>query len=74
MLGSILPIPTCLGQSDINQPTILAETVENDPYVWSGRALQEVSSTWQMRSCINVFGLRLEHVLRAIMDISARAF
>jgi hypothetical protein len=46
-----------------------------DPNVWSGRALQEVSSTWQMRSCINVSGLRLERVvLRAIMDISARAF
>nr|WP_249815574.1 MULTISPECIES: tetratricopeptide repeat protein [unclassified Bradyrhizobium] len=29
----------------------------SDPYVWSGRALQEVSSTWQMRSCINVSGL-----------------
>jgi hypothetical protein len=28
-----------------------------DPNVWSGRALQEVSSTWQMRSCINVSGL-----------------
>ena len=28
-----------------------------DPDVWSGRALQEVSSTWQMRSCINVSGL-----------------
>jgi hypothetical protein len=26
-----------------------------------------------MRSCVNVFGLRLEHVLRAIMDISAHA-
>jgi hypothetical protein len=46
--------------------------VENDPNVWSGRALQEVSSTWQMRSCINVSGLWLERVvLRAIMDISA---
>src|SRR5262244_3910849 len=45
-----------------------------DPYVWSGRALQEVSSIRQMRSRINVSGLRLEHVvLRAIMDISARA-
>jgi hypothetical protein len=32
------------------------------------------SSTWLMRSCINVSGLRLERVvLRAIMDISARA-
>src|ERR1700751_4320513 len=28
---------------------------------------------WLMRSCINVFGFRLEHVLRAIMDISAHA-
>src|ERR1700737_419669 len=28
-----------------------------DPNVWSGHALQEVSSTWQMRSCINVSGL-----------------
>jgi hypothetical protein len=32
------------------------------------------SSIWQMRSCINVSGLRLERVvLRAIMDISAHA-
>jgi hypothetical protein len=45
-----------------------------DPNVWSGRALQEVSSTWQMRSCINVSGLWLERVvLRAIMDISAHS-
>ena len=45
-----------------------------DPNVWSGRALQEVSSIRQMRSRINVSDLRLEHVvLRAIMDISARA-
>jgi hypothetical protein len=36
--------------------------------------LQEVSSTWQMRSCINVSGLWLERVvLRAIMDISAHS-
>jgi hypothetical protein len=45
-----------------------------DPNVWSGRALQEVSSPRQMRSCINVSGLWLELVvLRAIMDISAHA-
>jgi len=44
-----------------------------DPNVWSGRALQEVSSIRQMRSCINVSGLCLERVLRAIMDISAHA-
>jgi hypothetical protein len=28
-----------------------------DPNVWSGRAVQEVSSIWRMRSCINVSGL-----------------
>jgi hypothetical protein len=44
-----------------------------DPNVWSGRALQEVSSIRQMWSCINVSGLSLERVLPAIMDISAHA-
>src|SRR5262245_25478555 len=34
----------------------------HDPNVWSGRALQEFSSTWLMRSCINVSGLCLERV------------
>jgi hypothetical protein len=43
------------------------------PNVWSGRALREVSSIRQMRSCINVSGLSFERVLRAIMDISAHA-
>jgi hypothetical protein len=33
-----------------------------DPNVWSGRAVQEASSTWLMRSCINVSGLCLERV------------
>jgi hypothetical protein len=32
------------------------------------------SSICRLRSCINVSGLWLEHLLRAIMDISARAF
>jgi hypothetical protein len=42
------------------------------PNVWSGRALQEVLSMRQIRSCINEYGLWLERVvLRAIMDISA---
>src|ERR1700756_1295373 len=45
-----------------------------DPNVWSGRALQEVSSIRQMRSCINVSDLCLERVvLRIIMDISAHS-
>jgi len=30
---------------------------EIDPYVWSGRAVQEDLSIWVMRSCINVSGL-----------------
>ena len=30
---------------------------ESDPDVWSGRAVQEVSSILAMRSCINVSGL-----------------
>jgi hypothetical protein len=46
-----------------------------DPNVWSGRASQEVFvDLVAVRSCINVFGLSLgRDVLRAIMDISARA-
>src|SRR4029450_6366756 len=48
-------------------------TNANDPTVWSGRAVQEVSSTWLMRSCITVSGLSLERLLRAIMGISAHA-
>src|ERR1700740_3147577 len=48
--------------------------VANDPNVLSGRAVQEAfGRRWLMRSCVNVFGFRLEHVLRAIMDISAHA-
>ena len=34
-----------------------SSNVAFDPNVWSGRALQEISSIWQMRSCINVSGL-----------------
>jgi hypothetical protein len=34
----------------------------NDPFLWSGRALQEVFIDLSAsRSCINVSGLRLEH-------------
>jgi hypothetical protein len=51
-----------------------ADTGGFDPFVWSGRALQEFESIRQLRSCINVSGLCLERVvLRAIMDISAHA-
>src|SRR5262249_42459776 len=35
----------------------LFETYVLDPNVWSGRASQEGSSIWRMRSCINVSGL-----------------
>ena len=57
----------------IGTPRASLRSAANDPNVWSGRALQEVSSIRQMRSCINVSGLSLERVLRAIMDISAHA-
>ena len=46
-----------------------------DLNVWSGRAVQEVLvERWLMRSCVNVFGLGLEHVLRTIIDIGRRHF
>ena len=51
-------------------PPGLSLTPMYDPAVrckWFRRAGGE-------RSCINVSGLQLEHLLRAIMDISARAF
>jgi hypothetical protein len=48
-------------------------SIENDPNVWSGRAVQEVLSILAMRSCINVSGLLIGALLPAIMDISARA-
>ena len=38
-------------------PAMFTRLASFDQNVWSGRALQEVSSTWQMRSCINVSGL-----------------
>jgi len=42
------------------------------PDVWSGRALQEVSSSWRQRSCINVSGLWLELFCSGPSWISAR--
>jgi len=42
------------------------------PNVWSGRALQEVSSSWHQRSCINVSGLWLELFCSGPSWISAR--
>jgi hypothetical protein len=46
-----------------------------DLNVWCGRAVQEVLvERWLMRSCVNVFGLGLEHVLWTIMDIGRRHF
>ena len=67
------PVRRLRAEADINLPTIPDESVENDPHVWSGRAVQEVLSIRQIRSCINVSGLCLEGLLRAIMDISAHA-
>ena len=50
-------------------------SVANDPMYGPAVRCKKISSNWRRRSCINVSGLRLERVvLRAIMDISARAF
>ena len=43
-----------------------------DPYVWSGRALQEVRRSGGKRSCINVSGLYLELFCSGPSWISAR--
>jgi hypothetical protein len=46
-----------------------------DPNVWSGRALQENSSTWRMFGLASMYPAFCWSVeLRATMDISARAF
>jgi hypothetical protein len=51
------------------------ETGAIDPMYGPAVRCKKISSNWRRRSCINVSGLRLERVvLRAIMDISARAF
>jgi hypothetical protein len=56
------------------RPSPCGQTDANDPHVWSGRALQEVSSSWRSavsHQCIrSLIGAVL---LRANMDISARA-
>src|SRR5262245_25334110 len=62
----------CLKSGD-NRTLARSAIDANDPTVWSGRAVQEVSSIRLMRSCITVSGLSLERLLRAIMDISAHA-
>jgi hypothetical protein len=47
----------------------------NDPNVWSGRALQEVFVELAVSGLASMYpAFDLEHLLRAIMDISARAF
>jgi hypothetical protein len=46
-----------------------------DPDVWSGRALQEVFVELAVSGLASMYpAFDLEHLLRAIMDISARAF
>ena len=45
------------GIADVNEGASLTDNDVNDPNVWSGRAVQEVSSILAMRSCINVSGL-----------------
>jgi len=46
------------GEVDVAQPPLAHRPVADDPYVWSGRALQEdFSELGDVRSCINVSGL-----------------
>src|SRR5579864_6203631 len=77
-----LPSKPCCGSPGImstlrNAPrsNAPAPKIQTDPHVWSGRASQEhFVDLSALRSCINVAGLCLERVvLRAIMDVSARA-
>src|SRR5262245_24764638 len=77
MRGLAVPGPL-VGNAALAQLVLLHLTAfsgQQLAQVWSGRSLQEDFVAWaDMRSCINVSGLCLEHVvLRAIMDISARA-
>src|SRR5215470_3913086 len=55
---------------------VVQRSVTNDPYVWSGRASQEVSSIWRLCGLASMYPASdwSGFVLRAIMDISARAF
>jgi hypothetical protein len=47
----------------------------NDPHVWSGRALQVDFAKLAVSGLASMYpAFDLEHLLRAIMDISARAF
>jgi hypothetical protein len=46
-----------------------------DPHVWSGRALQVDFAKLAVSGLASMYpAFDLEHLLRAIMDISARAF
>src|SRR5262245_596221 len=63
-VGSWRPKRKCCKRSRSEAP---------DPFVWSGRALQEVFvDLADVRSCINVSGLRLELVCSRPSWISAR--
>jgi hypothetical protein len=42
---------------NVTQKTVDGTTTILDPNVWSGRAVQEVSSILAMQSCINVSGV-----------------
>ncbi len=56
-----MPVPTFYfrfqGIADMAGPAAGRIPVENDPDVWSGRALQSVRRDSGERSCINVSGL-----------------
>ena len=54
MAGRLIEVRS-VGRSGLDLLTLSSSHF--DPDVWSGRALQEVWSTWQMWSCVNVSGL-----------------
>jgi hypothetical protein len=66
-------IRSLLGQSGHQLERRTGGSVENDPMYGPAARCKRVCGRWLMQSCVNVFGLRLEYVLRAIMDISAHA-
>ena len=76
-IGTLLPIGHVRFdgryQGESGPDMLASSSSQFDPTVWSGRAVQEVSSILAMRSCITVSGLSLERLLRAIMGISAHA-
>jgi hypothetical protein len=62
----------CWGELDMERLTSPAKSVEDNPTVWTGRALQSDVNKWRGGHCASVSGPCMERfVLLAIMDIRA---